>query len=1017
MRTGALTVHQTLTSEAASILKHSLTLARRRGHSQVTPLHVATTLLLSSRASLDLKRACLKSQLPPHHHQYQTTSLPDLHCRALELCFNVALNRLPTTPSPLLHSQQPSLSNALIAALKRAQAHQRRGCIENQQNQQQPLLAIKVELEQLILSILDDPSVSRVMREAGFSSTAVKTNLEDSVFHSVCGGGAGVYSTPSSPSPPEISHGEIGNFWQTHFLNFNPEHNPLFFSPGPQKKLFFKEYSVKEEDIKLVLEVLCGKNKKRNTVIVGDSSSITEAIVESLMVRVERGDVPGELKSAHFIKFQFTSAPLRLMKREEVEQNISDLKRKVDCLTSGGGERVIIYTGDLKWTVETRVVKSDSGGYDPVDHLVAGIGRLVSEYSNLNTRVWLMGTANYETYIKCQMKQPSLEIQWSLQAVSVPSGGLGLSLHATSGHESRLTTFSHIQSQVLETKPTFTGNEELEKLRCCAECSSNYETEASLYKSSCNAKDTDKGSTQLPHWLQSQGTKEPEKDDLVELRRKWNRMCHSQHQGRTIQNNTSSFLLGNQCLSGKNYYNHASSHPWSPNLNSKFPDLNSISFAHSTSKPIPTATPLARFRRQQSCHIEFSFSNGDYQKHPSLEPNLDSLKKTEGKEVKITLALGNSQSVHTDKVVERRSEVCKELQENVPWQSKTIPSIVEALIESKLGKKETWLMIEGNDWIGRRRLARAIAESVLGSADLLFQMNMGEETEGKMRLERALNDRKKLLVLLENVDLADNQFMKFLGHGFETGKFGESDGGESIFILTKGEFGKDPKSVIQMKLEVGEKLPNSDNKRKAGWDLPNKAKSPKTDEKQNEKTTEEFTRQLSSNSLDLNMKAEDEDNENEAKTRDFSPISSDLSRETGSESQNPHGFLELIKNRYIWNWDSASESQVKEMTFSKIRGCFEELSESEGLNCQFDVEERVIEEVLVVFASFVNKQFEKWLKEVFQSSLQKVKIGGEEGRSVRLCLGEGNGESSGFMGSSLPMKIQVSLLCGLRGPL
>lgn len=421
MRTGALTVHQTLTSEAASILKHSLTLARRRGHSQVTPLHVATTLL-NSRASLDLKRACLKSQLPPHHNQHHQNSFP-LQCRALELCFNVALNRLPTTPSPLLHSQQPSLSNALIAALKRAQAHQRRGCIENQQ-QQQPLLAIKVELEQLILSILDDPSVSRVMREAGFSSSAVKSNLEDSVFHSVCGGGAGVYSTPSSPSPPEISHREIGNFWQTHFLNFNPEQNPLFFPP--QKKLFFAE-SVKEEDIKLVLEVvLCRKNNKRNTVIVGDSLSITEAVVKELMVRVERGDVPGELKSAHFIKFQFTSAPLRLMKREEVEQNISDLKRKVDCLTSGG-ERVIIYTGDLKWTVETRVNNSDLmgrgdiiGGYDPVDHLVAGIGRLVSEYSNLNSRVWLMGTANYETYIKCQMKQPSLENQWSLQAVSVP---------------------------------------------------------------------------------------------------------------------------------------------------------------------------------------------------------------------------------------------------------------------------------------------------------------------------------------------------------------------------------------------------------------------------------------------------------------------------------------------------------------------------------------------------------------------------------------------------------------------
>ncbi|CAN1223054.1 Protein SMAX1-LIKE 2 [Linum grandiflorum] len=83
-----------------------------------------------------------------------------------------------------------------MAALKRAQAHQRRGCPEQQQ---QPLLAVKVELEQLIISILDDPSVSRVMREASFSSPAVKATIEQSL---------------NSPQPPPpSSSGPIGNDW------------------------------------------------------------------------------------------------------------------------------------------------------------------------------------------------------------------------------------------------------------------------------------------------------------------------------------------------------------------------------------------------------------------------------------------------------------------------------------------------------------------------------------------------------------------------------------------------------------------------------------------------------------------------------------------------------------------------------------------------------------------------------------------------------------------------------------
>ncbi|KAK1310042.1 hypothetical protein QJS10_CPA08g01389 [Acorus calamus] len=104
MRTGGCTVQQALTAEA-TVVKQAVTLARRRGHAQVTPLHVANTML-SSSAGL-LRSACLRS----HSHPLQ--------CKALELCFNVALNRLPTTSSSSAMmgggggGPHPSLSNAL----------------------------------------------------------------------------------------------------------------------------------------------------------------------------------------------------------------------------------------------------------------------------------------------------------------------------------------------------------------------------------------------------------------------------------------------------------------------------------------------------------------------------------------------------------------------------------------------------------------------------------------------------------------------------------------------------------------------------------------------------------------------------------------------------------------------------------------------------------------------------------------------------------------------------------------
>ncbi|XWS52290.1 hypothetical protein CRYUN_Cryun11dG0055500 [Craigia yunnanensis] len=1014
MRSGSCTVQQTLTEEAASVLKHSLSLARRRGHAQVTPLHVAVTLL-SSSASL-LRRACLKSQ--PHQ-----TSHP-LQCRALELCFNVALNRLPTTPCPLLHGQ-PSLSNALIAALKRAQAHQRRGCIEQQQ--QQPLLTIKVELEQLIISILDDPSVSRVMREAGFSSTAVKKNIEDSSASSVfqCySTSGGVFSSPCSPSPTDTQR-EIVNpstFWQTHFLTYSSEQNQLFFSP--QKKVssnYITDSASVKEDIKLVFEVFL--RKKKNTVIVGDYVSTTEGLVSELRAWIERGDVPEEMKHVHFVKFYFAPVSLRFMKKEDVEKHLTDLKRKVDSIASEG-EGAIIYTGDLKWTAEENL-NGEIPGYSAVDHLVTEIGRLLSDYNFSNTKVWLVATASYHTYLRCQMRQPPLEAQWALQAVSVPSGGLGLSLHASSVHDSRMT-FGQNPSQGLEMKP-FANKQEHDKLTCCAECTSNYEKDVQSFKSGQQKL--------LPPWLQPHGSNNAsQKDEMLEFRTKWNRLCHSLHQGRHNQNHLRSTMYNNQSLIGKGYP-YASSYPWRPCQSSMVPDSTSISFTDSGSKLNHSPNSVPKFRRQNSCTIEFNFGNGTH-KHQSGDPNLDSLKNSEDKEVKITLALGSSLFSSSGKPAKETSELCKLLQANVPWQSEIIPSIAESLMDSKSTKKETWLLIQGNDVIGKRRLALAVAESVLGSADLLLHMNMrnNEVTSCYERLVRAFRNSERLVILVENVDLADTQFLNLLAGGFETGTFGESresEGGisQAIFILTKSisssyEDGKkNQDSVIEMKLNVNEKNisfgpPNSDNKRKAEWDVPNKIKTPRIDEEdassiaaENGTNRKDLSRQPSFSTLDLNMKA-DEDDESGEKTGEFSPISSDLTRETTTDNRIQIRFLELIQNRYIFNQNAAQDKEMKEFLMSKMKGSVEETFRGENV-ISFSVEERVLEGILFGSSCFLNSLFEKWLKDIFQAGLQTVKIGGKEGiDEIRLSYGgiREKAMENGFMGTCLPKKIQVSFM-------
>ncbi|KAL2340520.1 hypothetical protein Fmac_008460 [Flemingia macrophylla] len=1038
MRSGACPLQQTLTAEAASVLKHSLGLARRRGHAQVTPLHVAATLL-SLRAS-SLRRACLKSQ--PHQSSHP------LQCRALELCFNVALNRLPTTPGPLLHSQ-PSFSNALIAALKRAQAHQRRGCIEQQQ--QQPLLTIKVELEQLIISILDDPSVSRVMREAGFSSTAVKTNIEDtssapSVFHCYNTSG-GVFSSPCSPSPTENHRDSMHmnmntvsafrhNQNQNHFLAPYTSEFSTTLLKKPSASVFPVTPNPSKEDIKLVLDVLLRK-KKRNTVIVGDSLALTEGLVGELMGKMERGEVPDELKSTHFIRFQLAPVSLRFMKRDEVEMSLSALRRKMDAVVASEGGGAIFYVGDLKWTVEASEKEDgDVCGYNLVDHLVAEIGKL---FCDTNTKVWLVATASYQTYMRCQMRLPPLETQWCLQAVPVPSGGLGLSLHASSVHDSKMT-ISQNPSLMLETK---LFKEEQDKLNCCEECASNYEKEAQLFKPGQKKL--------LPSWLQSHTTEAHHKDELSQLKRKWNRLCHCLHQSKQPQNHWSNTLHGNHSSNGK-IYPYNSSYPWWPNQGSVFTESSTISFADSPAKPAYSSNIVPRFRRQQSCTIEFNFSDVT-QKKPS--PALDSPKSMEGNnEVKITLALGNSTFGGSGQTVEniitattdrtlRRAHICKLLQENVPWQSETVSSIAEALVDSKSAKQSatTWLLLQGTDSIGKTRLARAIAESVVGSVDMLLHLDMLKSKENNSAtpfaevVTGALKSHEKLVILVESLDFADAQFRKFLADGFETSKFGnlsrnEESSGLAIFILTNGdtrgsEEQNKTESVMKLMLQISETKPTLESsspclghkRRDEVLDLFTTVKKPRIEEKEKEReegvlvyeqenTKKVISRHSSFNNLDLNMKADEEEDDGEEKTGGSSPISSDLTRETVADPLSWNGCLDSIENRFELNEGPEKEREVGEMFLSKIKESFEEVY---GV-VKFTVEERVIEEIGVGCGTFTNSMFEKWLKDIFQSSLQTVNFGGREGIDFTLCWGGKVDRKwdSGFMGSCLPNNVQVN---------
>ncbi|WOL11869.1 hypothetical protein Cni_G20633 [Canna indica] len=779
MRAGGCSVQESLTPEAAAVVRQAINLARRRGHAQVTPLHVANTMLSSSTGLL--RAACLQS----HSHPLQ--------CKALELCFNVALNRLPasTLSSPLLAAPShphlhhiPSLSNALVAAFKRAQAHQRRGSVESQQ---QPLLAIKIELEQLIISILDDPSVSRVMREAGFSSILVKSNVEQAVSSSsssmdIC-----------SPSPP-------------------PHPNP-----NKPKELISRAISpvqVKREDVMCVLDALASK-RKRSLVVVGECLASAEAVLGGVMERVEKGEVPQVLRSLQFIPIPLSS--FRQMPLEEVDHKVGELRCLVkSCCAERGA---VLCLKDLNWAAEFGAGRGDKGrsyNYCPLEHVIMEIRNLLCggfEGVPNNGRLWLLGSATYQTYMRCRVGNPSLETLWSLQPLTIPTGSLGLSLNCDSDLSLKTSKITGGVQFLLSAEDEIRSH-----LSCCADCSINFEMEA---QSLCNTSQNGSHgsiSSSLPSWLR-QYKKENKRGNnndqgclrLKDLCKKWNSICSSSHKSHHHPSEIT--------------FNFSSVSPSSSTISSydrRFPSL------HQNQQPwlLSLDQPNEHFSISEAAaggaeHKYSRFKIQDYVEATS-RPNSTSSSGT----MEIAEYLPRFKELNAENL----KTICIALERRVPDKQDIIPDIASAILQCRSGlirrkdksksssdkKEEAWLFFQGNDAEGKERIARELAGIVFGSYASLITIGLSNfsstrSVDGstddlrnkRSRAEashsytegifKAVRENPHRVIVMEDIEQVDSRTRAGIKRSMERGKIQSLSGAEvslsdAIIILSCESF-------------------------------------------------------------------------------------------------------------------------------------------------------------------------------------------------------------------------------------
>ncbi|KAI3496147.1 hypothetical protein L1887_38500 [Cichorium endivia] len=948
MRSGLSTILQTLTPEAASVLNHSIAEAGRRNHNQTTPLHVAATLL--SAPTGFLRQACIRSHPNSSH---------PLQCRALELCFSVALERLPSaTSSPAV--TEPPVSNALMAALKRAQAHQRRGCPEQQQ---QPLLAVKVELEQLIISILDDPSVSRVMREASFSSPNVKATIEQSLNnnnlsggnhlnHSSLGIGFRPSPTPSTPVPIPINR----NLYLNQRLQRNNDTSVSSSSPtniylNPRLQQQQGNYSLNQsvhqriDDAKRVTEIM-SKSKKRNPILVGEFEP--ESIKKEILMRIQKGELPTEREFNNAEVIPVEIPPDKSQIPAKIKELSDLIETKTRSSNDGGGRHnrsIIIDVGDLKWLVESPPTAVAS---DICRESVAEMAKIVAKSKAENNNLWLIGTATCETYLRCQIYHASMETDWDLQALPISSrsplsgrigtnGIFGTSVESLNSFKNFPTTmFQNLNSARMSP--------------CCPRCYHDYEQELA----ELNEKSLSDTNSNLPPWLQNAKaqngeieteieTKKPHKSRVnnQELQKKWSDICRRIHP------------------------NHNQS-PTFPRMATGF-------------SVVPVLTPnkpnglLGQSQTGQQLEAPRSPVRTDLVLGPQEVP--------EGLPVKDLLGCISSEFQKGKFVNSTEADsfkkLLKGLMQKAWWQPEAASTIATTVTQCG-SRGSVWLLFAGPDRVGKKKMASVLAEHVCGSDPITVCVGSRRDEDevdigfrGKTVLDRVVEAVRRnpfSVIVLQDVDEADTLVRGSIKRAMERGRLTDSHGreislGNIIFVLT-GNWSSnsvddnllDEKRLQQtatagwrLKMTVCEKR----SKRRADW-LPDRNTSLKQQKKVG-----------SGISLDLNLAVDPEEDQTDA---------SDLTIEQGDENQHFAVAPVSVPHELVGPSDGVAVFKPVEFGFIRreiektIKNAFSTIVDEK---LSIEIDEETLDNILCgLWSDRIG--LEQWAEAVLIPSLQKL---------------------------------------------
>ncbi|KAK1263651.1 hypothetical protein QJS04_geneDACA008583 [Acorus gramineus] len=468
----------------------------------------------------------------------------------------------------------------------------------------------------------------------------------------------------------------------------------------------------------------------------------------------------------------FISLPLinfGSLSREEVEVKVGELRRLVKGCGGGG---VVVYLGDMKWAAEYRASCGErvgrGGYYCPVEHVIMEVGRLACGGGGGGGEGWfcVLGIATYQTYMKCRVGNPSLEALWCLHPITIPAGGLGLSLNT---HDSDL-----LQGQLRSKRSIDGSNWSLirdEELACCKDCSAKFDMEIRYLAngtSNHGSTTTTTSSTtasSLPSWLQlykqenndtRSTTTTNDKDSLQvrDLCKKWNSICNSLH----------------------NHHHKTLNFP--------------VIISPSTSSISSHDHQFLGFHHRHTSASSTDTMEMDHHHHPTNYKELSA---------------------------ENLNSLSDSLERVVPWHANLAPDIAGAVLRRRSGltrrraaREDTWLFFLGGDMEAKEKACGELARLVFGSRSKLVLIGLGPSASSSSttradssengpnkrsrrsdavdrlleRFTEEVQGDPRRVFLLEEVEQLDHHCRLSLRRSMEEGRVGEAPLGDAIVVLS-----------------------------------------------------------------------------------------------------------------------------------------------------------------------------------------------------------------------------------------